>query len=473
VVSERDAGCEREEGNELRSNQPSHDDLKLWDRTHLWHSFTQMAEYEPLLIARASGCTLVDCEGREYLDGVSSVWCNVHGHRHPKLDEAIRRQLDEVAHVTLLGMAHPTTVTLARRLAQIAPAGLTHVFFSDDGATAVEVALKMAFQYWRQTQLTTHQSPSTKNRYLAFDNAYHGDTLGSVSVGGVPRFHEMFRPLLFDVVRLPTPDSYRLPPGVSNEEACGRYLTQFEAAVARHHWELAAVVIEPLVLAAAGMVMHPPGFLRGVREIARRYDVLLIADEVAVGMGRTGRMFACEHEGVVPDFLCLAKGLTGGYLPLAATLTNDKVYQAFLGTYEESKTFFHGHTYGGNPLGAAAALATLDVFNEERTLARLPPKIERLRAHLARIAEHPHVGDTRQRGLIAGIELVRDRASKESYSWAERRGQRVCDHALTEGVWLRPLANVVVIMPPLAISLDELDRICGAVERGIAIATRD
>jgi adenosylmethionine-8-amino-7-oxononanoate aminotransferase len=393
---------------------PSLTELKLWDKSHVWHAFTQMAEYEPLLIQRAEECTLIDFEGRQYVDGVSSLWCNLHGHRHPKLDAAIRQQLDEVAHVTLLGMAHPTTVKLARRLVEIAPAGLSHVFFSDDGATAVEVALKMAFQYWRQTSLPLgeggdgHQrealvgspgegvlvdashtlTPSLvqrereqariRTKYLAWDNAYHGDTLGSVSVGGVARFHEMFRPLLFDVVRLPLPDLYRLPPGVSRETACGHYLGQLEAALEQHGDTLAAVVIEPLVQAAAGMIVHPPGFLRGVRELTQRCGVLLIADEVAVGMGRTGRMFACEREGIVPDFLCLAKGLTGGYLPLAATLTSDEIYRAFLGRYEESKTFFHGHTYGGNPLGAAVALASLDVFEEERTLENMQPKIARL-----------------------------------------------------------------------------------------------
>ena len=445
------------------------DDLKRWDQGHVWHAFTQMAEHEPLLIQSAHGCTLVDCEGREYLDGVSSLWCNIHGHRHPTLDAAILRQLGEVAHVTLLGMAHPTTVKLARRLIEIAPVGLNHVFFSDNGATAVEVALKMAFQYWRQT------APAQPNRtkYLAWENAYHGDTLGSVSVGGVARFHEMFRPLLFDVVRLPAPDMFRLPPGVTRELACDYYLGQLDAALREHGATLAAMIIEPLVQAAAGMLTHPPGFLRGVRELTRQHGVLLIADEVAVGMGRTGKMFACEHENVVPDFLCLAKGLTGGYLPLAATLTTDEVFDVFLGRSEESKTFFHGHTYGGNPLGAAVALATLDVFEEEGTLENLQPKVARLAEHLARIAKHQHVGDVRQRGLIAGIELVADRTTQAPYPWAEKRGQRVCQHALTEGVWLRPLGNIVVILPPLAISLAELDSICGAVERGIMIATRD
>lgn len=443
--------------------------LAAWDRAHVWHAFTQMAEYEPLLIERAEGCTLIDVEGRRLIDGVSSLWCNVHGHRHPRIDAAIRRQLEQVAHVTLLGLAHPTTVRLARRLVELAPPGLNHVFFSDDGATAVEVALKMAFQYWRQCP-----SPQPERTlYLAWDNAYHGDTLGSVSVGGVARFHALFQPLLFDVVRLPAPETYRLPPGVTPQSACAYYLQQFEAALKTHAPRLAAVVIEPLVQCAAGIVTHPPGFLRGVRELTQKYDVLLIADEVAVGMGRTGTLWACQQEGVAPDLLCLAKGLTGGYLPLAATLATDRIYEAFLGTYAQSRTFFHGHTYGGNPLGAAAALATLELFDEEQTLAHLVPKIARLGDHLARLAQHPHVGDVRQRGLIAGIELVRDKATKEPYPWEEKRGIRVCQHALTRGVWLRPLGNVVVIMPPLAISLAELDQICLAVEEGIALATQD
>ena len=452
---------------EPRLEEPSLAELEQWDREHVWHAFTQMAEHVPFLIRSAQGCTLVDMQGREYLDGVSSLWCNIHGHRHPRLDEAVRRQLDEVAHVTLLGMAHPTTVKLARRLAELAP-GLPHVFFSDSGASAVEVALKMAFQYWRQCP---HPQPR-KTKYLAFENAYHGDTLGSVSVGGVARFHEMFRPLLFEVIRLPTPDMYRLPAGMKRETAGEYYLGQLESAIAEHHAELAAVVIEPLVQAAAGMLLHPPGFLAGVREITRRHGVLLIADEVAVGIGRTGTMFACEQEQVVPDCLCLAKGLTGGYLPLAATMATDEVWRAFLGNYEESRTFFHGHTYGGNPLGAAVALATLDVFEEEQTLAAMRPKVERLAEHLARIGRHDHVADVRQRGLMAGIELVQDKAAKTPYPWSEQRGIRACRHALSHGVWLRPLGNVVVILPPLAITLEELDRICLAAEAGILQATR-
>lgn len=451
------------------SRHPTREELIEWDRSIVWHPFTQMAEYEPLIIERAEGCVLVDIDGREYLDGVSSLWCNVHGHRHPRIDAAIRAQLDRVAHVTALGLSNPTTIRLAKRLVDLAPAGLSHVFFSDDGATAVEVALKLAFQYWRQCPAPQPQ----KTCYAAFAEAYHGDTLGAVSIGGVARFHAMFKPLLFEVLRLPVPDSYRTPPGVDRQQLAAYYLAQVEAVLAAHHARLAALVIEPLVQAAAGMIVHPPGFLRGVRELTRRYNVLLIADEVAVGLGRTGKMFACEHEGVAPDLLCLAKGLSGGYLPLAATLATDEIYRAFLGSYAESKTFFHGHTYGGNPLGAAAALATLEVFEEERTLERMGPKIERLAEHLRRIAGLPQVGDVRQCGLMAGVELVRDKATKEPYPWAEKRGIRVCDYARREGVFLRPLGNVVVVMPPLAVSLEQLDRILQAVERGIVHATRD
>ncbi len=447
--------------------EPTREELERWDREIVWHAFTQMSEYEPLILQRGRGCTLVDIDGNEYLDGTSSVWCNVHGHCHPRLDAAIREQLERVAHVTSLGSSNPTTIKLAKRLVEIAPPGLAHVFFSDNGATAVEVALKMALQYWRQRP----DPRPNKTTYLALGNAYHGDTLGSVSVGGVERFHAMFRPLLFEVLRAPAPDMYRLPLGVTAEGALAHYLGEAESIIQMHHERLAAVVLEPLVQAAAGMVMHPPGYLRGLAEIARRHDVLLIADEVAVGFGRTGTMFACQQEQVTPDLLCLAKGLTGGYMPVAATLATDEIWRAFLGTYVESKTFFHGHTYGGNPLGAAVALATLDVFDEEQTLANLPPKIERLREHLARIAEHPHVGDTRQRGMIAGIELVADRDTRESYPWEEKRGLAVCDVARRHGVLLRPLGNVLVVMPPLSVTLDELDRIMLALEAGIVEVT--
>jgi adenosylmethionine---8-amino-7-oxononanoate aminotransferase len=448
---------------------PTRDELFRWDREIVWHAFTQMAEYQPLIIERAHGCTLVDVDGREYLDATSSLWCNLHGHRHPKLDAALKQQLDRVAHVTNLGMSNPTTIELAKRLVDIAPPGLNHVFFSDDGATAIEVALKMAFQYWRQRP----DPRPEKSLYVALCDAYHGDTLGGISVGGVDLFTSRFAPLLFEVIRLPVPDSYRLPTGTTHATAAAHYLAQAETILAEKHQRIAAFVIEPLIQCAAGIIVHPAGYLRGLRELCTKYGVLLIADEVAIGFGRTGKMFACEHEGVTPDFLCLAKGITAGYMPLAATLTTDEIWQAFLGTYAQTKTFFHGHTYGGNPLGAAVALANLRIFEEEQTLTQMQPKVTRLAQHLNRIAGHNHVGDVRHCGLIAGVELVRDRATKEPYPWKECRGWRVCESAMAEGVFVRPLGNIVVIIPPLAIRLEELDRICAAIERGIEKATAE
>ena len=446
---------------------PTRQQLEQWDRHHVWHAFTQMAEYEPLIIESARGCTLTDIDGNEYLDAVSSLWCNIHGHRHPKLDAALREQLDRVAHVTSLGSSNSTTIRLARRLAELTPERLEHVFFSDDGATSVEVAIKMAFQYWCQRE----DPRPDKTCYLTLGEAYHGDTIGCVSAGGVERFHSMFEPLLFDTICVPSPRAYRTPDGVAPDDLLPHYLGRLESALAENHKRIAAMVIEPLVQGAAGMIVHPPGYLRGARELTAKYDVLLIADEVAVGLGRTGKMFACEHEGVAPDIICIAKGITGGYMPLAATVTTPEIWRAFLGDYSQGKTFFHGHTYGGNPLGAAVALATLDVFEEEQTLKNLEPKIARLAEHLERIGRLEHVGNVRQRGMIGAVELVRDRDTKEPYAWHEKRGARVCEHARGEGVLLRPLGNVLVIMPPLSVTLEELDRICESIHGGIMATT--
>jgi adenosylmethionine-8-amino-7-oxononanoate aminotransferase len=443
------------------------DDLRNWDRELVWHAFTQMAQYEPLVIERGQGCTLVDIDGREYLDGVSSLWCNVHGHRHPRLDAALRDQLDRIAHTTNLGASNPTTIRLAKRLVDIAPPGLGHVFFSDDGATAVEVAIKIAFQYWQQRR----DPRPKKTRFVALTAAYHGDTIGGVSLGGIDRFHRLFEPLLFDAIRVPAPDMYRLPADVTPTAAVSHYLASVERALAEHHESIAAMVMEPLVQGAAGMIVHPRGFLQGVRELTKKYDVLLILDEVAVGFGRTGKMFACEHENVAPDLLCLAKGLTGGYLPMGATLATDELWQAFLGDYSESKSLFHGHTYGGNPLAAVVALASLDVFDEEQTLKNLQPKIARMAKHLARLSKLPNVGDARQCGFIGAIELVRDKTTKDPFPWQGRTGHRVCHAAREHGVLLRPLGDIIVVMPPLAISLDQLDQICRAIEDSIRSVT--
>jgi adenosylmethionine-8-amino-7-oxononanoate aminotransferase len=437
---------------------PTREQLEQWDREHVWHPFTPMqtyAEERPLIIARAHGCLLMDLAGKEYIDGVSSMWCNVHGHRVPELDAALREQLDAVAHSTLLGLGNVPSIRLARRLVELAPQGLTRVFYSDDGATAVEVALKMAFQYWRQCP----KPQPKKTLYLSLRGAYHGDTLGDVSVGDLARFHELFAPLLFPAVRAPNPYCYRCPLGLERKTCRIDCAEELATLVRRHADTLAAVVIEPLMQGAAGMIAAPEGYLRRVREVTREHDVLLIADEVAVGLGRTGTLFACQREGVAPDFLCLAKGLTGGYLPLAATLTTEEIFGAFLGRPEEGRTFYHGHTYTGNQLGCAAALANLDLLTQG-VLDSLPPKIERLRQHLARMAELPVVGDIRQQGLMAGIELVEVKATRKPAPPQRQLGVRTCQLARERGVLLRPLGDVLVVMPPLAIELSLLDRLC-------------
>jgi adenosylmethionine-8-amino-7-oxononanoate aminotransferase len=429
----------------------SYDTLVNWDREHLWHPFTQMQgfrEEELLIITRGEGAYLYDFQGRRYLDGVSSLWTNVHGHARPELDRAVREQLEQVAHSTLLGIAHPPAIVLARRLAEIAPPGLNKVFYSDSGSTAVEVALKMAFQYWQLRGFPP------KQRFLHLSNAYHGDTLGAVSVGGIALFHDIFQPLLFETLEAPAPYCYRCPDEKDCREQC---LERLEELVAAHHQELAAVILEPVMQGAAGMIPQPPGYLARVREVTRRYDVLLIADEVATGFGRTGRMFACEQEGVSPDLLCLAKGITGGYLPLAATLATDEIYQVFLGGFDDFKAFFHGHTYTGNPLAAAAAVASLEIFEKEEVIKSLPPKIDRLSRLLEEMQANPHVGDIRQRGLMAGIELVKDRETREPFPVARRTGHRVILEARKKGVILRPLGDVLVLMPPLCIREEELE----------------
>jgi adenosylmethionine---8-amino-7-oxononanoate aminotransferase len=454
---------------------PSREQLEQWDRDHVWHPFTPMQTYageRPIIIERANGCVLVDLDGKEYIDGVSSLWCNVHGHRVPQLDQAIRDQLDQVAHSTLLGLANVPSIRLARRLVELAPPGLSHVFFSDDGATAVEVALKMAFQYWRQCAKAQPQ----KTKFLAIQNAYHGDTLGDVSVGDLARFHHLFAPLLFPTIRAPSPYCYRCPLGLERARCQIDCVETLISLVREHHETLVAVVVEPLMQAAAGMIAAPEGYFRRVREITRQMNILLIADEVAVGVGRTGTFFACDRENVVPDFLCLAKGLTGGYLPLAATLTTSDVYQAFLGRSDEGKTFYHGHTYTGNPLGAAVALANLDLLVGKDSprekpgglLATLPAKIERLHDHLLRMADLLYVGDFRQQGLMAGIELVQDKRTKAPFPPGMRIGATVCQSARDQGVFLRPLGDVIVIMPPLAIEDSLLDRLCTVVYNCLA-----
>jgi len=421
------------------------------DRRHLWHPFTQHQAWnaeEPLIIADAEGCWLRDDVGRRYLDGVSSLWCNVHGHRVPEIDAAVRAQLDRVAHSTLLGLSHPTAITLAARLAAVAPAGLTRVFYSDSGSTAAEVALKMAFQYQRQ------RGAPERTRFATLSGAYHGDTIGAVSVGGIDLFHETFRPLLFPTVVLPAP----VTAGGAEEADC---LERALAALDAHGDQLAALVVEPLVQGAAGMKHHSPAFLRALVERARALGALVIADEVAVGFGRTGALFACELAEVRPDLLCLAKGITGGYLPLAATLATDAIYEAFLAAPAAARQFFHGHTYTGNPLACAAALASLDLFAQREVLTHVRALAARFAAHLERVASLPGVAAVRHRGVMVGIDLATP--GGVPYSPEVRAGHRLAMAARARGVVLRPLGDTLVINPPLALSLDEADLLFSAV----------
>jgi adenosylmethionine---8-amino-7-oxononanoate aminotransferase len=426
--------------------------LAALDHRHLWHPFTQQrgwGDEPPIVVERAEGTTLHDSDGNAYIDGISSLWCNVHGHRHHLIDAAIRLQLEQMAHSTMLGLTHRPAIELARRLVEIAPGcdgpdpeRLTRVFFSDNGSTAAEVALKMAFQWWQQ------RGEPQRTGFICLRDAYHGDTLGSVSVGGIDLFHSLYRPLLFD--------TWQAEPGDA---------AHMEALLAEHGPRVAAVIVEPLVQGAAGMLVHPEGYLRAVRELCDRHGTLLICDEVATGFGRTGRMFACEHEQVMPDLLCLAKGLTGGYLPLAATLTTERIYEGFLGEHAELRTFFHGHTYTGNPLACAAALACLDVFEQERTIDRIQVKIELLARWLDRyVAPLESVAEVRRRGLMVGIELA-------GFPIAERMGHRVTLAARRRGAIVRPLGDVVVLMPPLAISEPDLRRLVEITAGAIADAT--
>ena len=406
--------------------------LAAADKRHVWHPFTQMREWDPsdfLVIEKGRGSELIDTDGRRYLDGVSSLWCNEHGHRAPELDRAVRCQVGRIAHSTFLGLSNVPAIELAEALVRLAPRGLNKVFYSDSGSEAVEIAIKMSYQFWK------HSTGRERKVFVRLENAYHGDTIGAVSVGGIGLFHELFKPLLFKTAAAPA-DAQKL-----------------EAVVRKHGKNVAAIVVEPLVQGAAGMLVHPKGFLKAAGRIARKYGTLLVVDEVATGFGRTGKMFACEHENVRPDILCVAKGLTGGYLPLAATLATDRVYNAFLGRYEEFKTFFHGHTYTANPLACAAALASLERFKKKKVLQHVNRLSKRLRALLQPLEAHPRVREIRQIGLMAGIELT-------SSPLDPKLGAKVCRAARDRGVIVRPLGNVIVLMPPFSFTEKELTRLC-------------
>jgi adenosylmethionine-8-amino-7-oxononanoate aminotransferase len=489
--------------------------LEELDKKYIWHPFTQMKEWvegKPIIISEGRDCFIKDIYGRWYFDGVSSLWVNIHGHRKKEIDDAIKEQIDNISHSALLGLVNIPAIKLAEKLIQIVQkslppqppltkgghrrgeinppsppfnsplskggyrgveggsegitnSSLTKVFYSDDGSTSVEVALKMAFQYGR------NKGVDGRNTFVSLNNAYHGDTLGAVSVGGIDIFHKAFEPLLFKTYRAPSPYCYRCELGKKYPGCSLACLDKLEEIFKAHASEIAAMIIEPMIQAAGGMITSPPGYLKGVRELCTKYDILMIADEVATGFGRTGRMFACEHENVVPDVMCLSKGITGGYIPLAVTLTTDEIYNAFLGEFKDLKTFFHGHSYTGNPLACAAAIACLDLFEKEEVLKNLNGKIEILETWLKGVLNLKHVGDVRNVGLMAGVELVKDKKTKEPYDWAEKMGWRVVYHAREKGVIIRPLGNVIVIMPPLSIGTENFNQLLKVIKDSIVAVT--
>jgi adenosylmethionine-8-amino-7-oxononanoate aminotransferase len=453
-----------------QKKQPPVHYLEQLDKKYIWHPFTQMQDWEKepqVIIESGKGSLLADLRGNTYIDGVSSLWVTVHGHRKKEIDAAVLGQLKKIAHSTLLGLSNVPAVLLAEKLVNIAPKGLKRVFYSDSGSTAVEIALKIAFQYWQQ------KGPEFRRKtgFLSLTEAYHGDTIGSVSVGGIDLFHEIYKPLLFTSYKIDSPYCYRCTYKLTYPECRKTCLMHAERTIQKYASTSAALIIEPLVQGAAGMLMQPPGYLRKIRELCTKYGILMIADEVATGFGRTGKMFACEHEEVAPDIMCVAKGITGGYLPLAATLTTDDIYQGFLAEYREMRTFFHGHTYTGNPLACAAAIANIDLFKKEKTLQKLRPKIKFLREGLKRFNKLDHVGEVRQKGFMVGIELVRAGETKEPYPIERKMGIRVVLECRRQGLIIRPLGNVIVLMPPLTISIKELKRMIEIVYGAIKTLT--
>jgi lysine--8-amino-7-oxononanoate aminotransferase len=437
------------------------------NRRFLWNPFTQMKDYlaeEPVVVERGEGVKLVDVNGVEYYDGNSSLWLNVHGHNRPELNEAVLGQLEQVAHSTLLGMASVPAIELAERLVEITPARLGKVFYSDAGAAAVEIGLKVAFAYWRRV------GRPEKTLFVAFDNGYHGDTIGSMSVGGIDLFHSEFGPLLFPCERVSFPHAYRFDG--SEEECAQASLAELEGLLEEKGDRVACLVVEPLVQAAAGMRTMPSGFLAALERLCREHEVLFFADEVATGFGRTSELFACEHEAVEPDIMTLGKGLTGGYLPVAATLVSDAIYDAFYRDFAELKALYHGHSFTGNQLGCAVALASLDLFESDGLIGHVQESSRLVARRLEQVAALPHVGDVRQCGLMVGIELVADRATKEPFDWRDRLGHRVCARSRELGMLTRPLGDVVVFMPPLASEPDDLEAMLSILHQAIEDVTR-
>lgn len=442
--------------------------ISKYDKDYIWHPFTQMKEYQekdPIVIEDSDGAYLIDSEGKKYIDGVSSLWVNIHGHKVPEIDDAINEQIKTLAHSTLLGITNPPAAELAKNLIDICPSGLKKVFYSGDGASAVEVAIKMAFQYWQ------HKGKENKTKFVYLENGYHGDTLGAVSVGGIDLFHSTFKPLLFESFKAPSYYCYRCPLNKTYPECDIACADELGSILEKNNEEIAAVIMEPYVQAAGGMIVSPEGYLKRVREYCDKYDVLMILDEVATGFGRTGKMFACEHEDVTPDILVLGKGLTGGYLPLSATITNQDIYNEFLGNYEEYKTFFHGHSYAGNPLSCAAAKGNLEAFRNNNVLDELQDKIEFLEDELKEFLSLDHVGNVRNKGFMVGIELVKDKKNRERFEPGLKMGWKVADKVLEGGVLIRPLGDVVVLMPPVGIPMDDLKKLVQVTYKSIKEAT--
>ncbi|HCL15037.1 MAG TPA: adenosylmethionine--8-amino-7-oxononanoate transaminase, partial [Pseudomonas sp.] len=437
------------------------------DLAVLWHPCTQMKDHEqlPLIpIRRGEGVWLEDFDGKRYLDAVSSWWVNVFGHANPRINQRIKDQVDQLEHVMLAGFSHQPVVELSERLVALTPDGLERVFYTDNGSTGIEVALKMSFHYWRNS------GRERKQRFVTLTNSYHGETVAAMSVGDVALFTDTYKPLLLDTFKVPSPDCYLRPEGVSWEEHSRQMFAHMEQTLAEHHRDIAAVIVEPLIQGAGGMRMYHPIYLKLLREACDRYEVHLIHDEIAVGFGRTGTMFACEQAGITPDFLCLSKALTGGYLPMAAVLTTDRLYQAFYDDYSTLRAFLHSHTYTGNPLACAAALATLDIFAEDNVIEANKALAARMASATAHLAEHPHVAEVRQTGMALAIEMVQDKPSRTAYPWQERRGLKVYQHALERGALLRPLGSVVYFLPPYCITEEQIDFLAAVASEGIDIA---
>ena len=440
------------------------------DLRTIWHPCTQMKDHEslPLIpIRRAEGVWLEDFEGRRYLDAISSWWVNLFGHCNPRINTRIKSQLDTLEHVILAGFSHEPAIELAERLVQITPDGLARCFFADNGSSAVEVALKMSFHYWR------NRGRKNKTRFVNLSNSYHGETLGALAAGDVSLYKDTYAPLLMEMITVPSPDCYQRREGVSCEEHSRLMFARMRETLEQQHEEICAVIVEPLVQCAGNMRMYDPVYLKLLREACDEFGVHLIADEIATGFGRTGTLFACEQAGIAPDFMCLSKGLTGGYLPLSASLTTDEIYQAFYDDYENLTAFLHSHSFTGNPLGCSAALATLDIFAEDDVIEANRQRARAMREAVTALADHPHVAEVRQTGMILAIEMVKNKQTKESYPWQERRGLKVYRHALERGVLLRPLGNVIYFMPPYVISQDEIELMAETAIAGIDIATRD